>query len=166
MVAEKNGIINTKITLSAWELIENEVSYVDDSNTAFLKVSNFFLQIRKNRLKYKKQQGGIEMIEVTSDAARWFKQELGLESGQSVRLFARYSAGGAIHPGFSLGIQADEPVSPGISSESEGITFYMEDHDKWYLDGYNLKVVYNAGEDDIEYAYMPESTAAVSGDQA
>lgn len=106
------------------------------------------------------------MIEVTSEAARWFKQELGLKSGQSVRLFARYSAGGAIHPGFSLGIQADEPISPGISSEAEGITFYMEDHDKWYLDGYNLKVTYNAGEDDIEYAYLPESAASADAYQS
>ncbi|RCX17084.1 HesB/YadR/YfhF family protein [Fontibacillus phaseoli] len=95
------------------------------------------------------------MIEISKEAAQWFKKELDLKQGQSVRLFARYSAGGHIHPGFSLGIQSDHPVSPGISSEAEGITFFMEDQDKWYLDGYNLKVAYNSTEDDIEYEYEP-----------
>ncbi|MEF2965105.1 HesB/YadR/YfhF family protein [Paenibacillus sp. M1] len=93
------------------------------------------------------------MINITKEAALWFKKELDLKDGQAVRLFARYSSGGKIHPGFSLGIQSDEPVSPGISSEAEGITFFMEESDKWYLDGYNLKVTYNAAEDDIEYEY-------------
>ncbi len=93
------------------------------------------------------------MIEISKDAANWFKKELGLQEGQAVRLFARYSAGGKIHPGFSLGIQVEEPVFPGISSKVEGITFFMEEHDQWYLDGHNLKVVYNAAEDDIDYEY-------------
>lgn len=93
------------------------------------------------------------MIEVTEEAALWFKKELGLREGQAVRLFARYSAGGKLHPGFSLGIEVENPVSPGISSTTEGITFFMEEQDEWYLDGHNLKVVYNAAEDDIEYEY-------------
>lgn len=93
------------------------------------------------------------MINVTHEAAEWFKQELSLQAGQAVRFFARYSAGGKLHPGFSLGIDVDQPISPGIASKVEGITFYMEDQDMWYLDGYHLNVLYDQGLGDIEYQY-------------
>ncbi|GJM80895.1 hypothetical protein HMSSN139_33910 [Paenibacillus sp. HMSSN-139] len=93
------------------------------------------------------------MIHVSNEAAEWFKQELGLEAGQAVRFFARYSAGGKLHPGFSLGIDVDKPVSPGIKAEVEGITFFMEDQDMWYLDGYHLNVTYDQQLGDIEYEY-------------
>lgn len=93
------------------------------------------------------------MINVTKEAAEWFKQELDLEEGHAVRFFARYSAGGKLHPGFSLGIGIESPVSPGIISEVEGITFYMEDKDMWYLQGYDLNIVYDKEQQDIEYHY-------------
>ncbi|MNI79659.1 Iron-sulfur cluster biosynthesis [compost metagenome] len=93
------------------------------------------------------------MIDVTKEAADWFIQELGLKEGQAVRFFARYSAGGHIHPGFSLGLQVEEPLSPGATSVVQGITFYMEDRDLWYLDGYRLIVSYDDKEGDIVYTY-------------
>ncbi|MDU4696204.1 MAG: hypothetical protein E6Y08_10335 [Paenibacillus sp.] len=93
------------------------------------------------------------MIHVSNEAAVWFKQELGLEEGQAVRFFARYSAGGKLHPGFSLGIDVDQPVSPGIQAEVEGITFFMEAQDMWYLDGYHLNVTYDPQLSDIKYEY-------------
>ncbi|AZK47695.1 HesB/YadR/YfhF family protein [Paenibacillus lentus] len=93
------------------------------------------------------------MINVTKEAAGWFKNELGVQAGQAIRFFARYSAGGTIHPGFSLGIEIENPVSPGTVSEVEGIKFFMEDKDLWYLKGYNLNVEYNQKHHDIEYKY-------------
>ncbi|WP_055108367.1 HesB/YadR/YfhF family protein [Paenibacillus ihumii] len=93
------------------------------------------------------------MINVTKEAAGWFKNELGVQEGQAIRFFARYSAGGTLHPGFSLGIGIEQPVSPGTISEVEGITFYMEDKDLWYLKGYHLNVVYDQIHNDIEYTY-------------
>ncbi|GAA0134251.1 HesB/YadR/YfhF family protein [Paenibacillus sp. YSY-4.3] len=93
------------------------------------------------------------MINVTKEAARWYKNELGVQEGQAIRFFARYSAGGTIHPGFALGIGIETPVSPGAVSEVDGITFYMEDKDLWYLKGYNLNVVYDQKHNDIEYEY-------------
>ncbi|MOA70027.1 hypothetical protein D3C78_1985990 [compost metagenome] len=47
----------------------------------------------------------------------------------------------------------DEPVSMGVSSVVDGITFYMEDKDLWYLDGYRLNVAFDEAEGDIEYKY-------------
>ena len=93
------------------------------------------------------------MINVSHESSECFKHELGLQEWQSIRFFARYSAGGVIHPGFSLGIEVDEPVSMGVSSVVDGITFYMEDKDLWYLDGYRLNVAFDEAEGDIEYKY-------------
>lgn len=95
-------------------------------------------------------------IEVTNEAARWYKRELELEDGTSIRFFPRYSSGGGLHPGFSLGIAVEEPVSPGLTDKAEDLLFFMEEHDLWYLEGYKLCVKYVESHDDISYIYEKE----------
>ena len=97
------------------------------------------------------------IIEVSNEAARWYKKELELNAGTFVRFFPRYSSGGGLHPGFSLGISVEEPHDPGITELAEDVTFYMEEHDMWYLRGYNLPVEYEESLDDISYVYKEES---------
>lgn len=72
-------------------------------------------------------------IQVTEPAAQWYIKELGLKRGDSIRFFVRYSSGGGLHPGFSLGIAVEPPQHPVLQHEAAGITFYMEDQDYWYL---------------------------------
>ncbi|WP_054958391.1 HesB/YadR/YfhF family protein [Paenibacillus dakarensis] len=96
------------------------------------------------------------IIEVSNEAARWYRKELGLGAGTFVRFFPRYSSGGGLHPGFSLGISVEEPKDPGLVKVAEDITFYMEDQDLWYLRGYNLIVEYEQSLDDIMYVYKEE----------
>ncbi|MEK3734672.1 MULTISPECIES: HesB/YadR/YfhF family protein [Paenibacillus] len=95
-------------------------------------------------------------IEVTNEAARWYKKELELERGKAIRFFPRYSSGGGLHPGFSLGISVEEPVSPGLTEQAEDLLFFMEEHDLWYLEGYKLSVKYVESQDDISYIYEKE----------
>ncbi|WP_410510932.1 hypothetical protein PaeBR_12440 [Paenibacillus sp. BR2-3] len=102
-------------------------------------------------------------IEISAGAASWFKRELGLSEGTYIRLFPRYSSGGGLHPGFSLGIAIEPPGRPAIESRQEGIVFYMEEQDLWYMDGYGLSIVYSEAEDDIEYKY--EAKTATSSKQ-
>lgn len=40
-----------------------------------------------------------------------------------------------------------------------GLTFYMEEQDLWYMEGYNLSIVYSQADDDIEYKYEPVPVA-------
>lgn len=94
------------------------------------------------------------MIQVAEAAAEWYKKELDLKAGEAIRFYARYAAGGHIHPGFSLGIEVEKPHQPGVKTEVGGITFYMEEQDLWYLDGYDLKVTYDEELDDIRYDYV------------
>ncbi|KAA9006634.1 hypothetical protein F4V43_05885 [Paenibacillus spiritus] len=96
-------------------------------------------------------------ITVSSEAASWFKRELSLQEGAQLRLFPRYSSGGGLHPGFSLGIAAQPAVRPGMQETREGVFFYLEEQDLWYMDGYNLSIVYDKAEDDIDYVYEPAS---------
>ncbi|WNS44941.1 hypothetical protein [Paenibacillus sp. MMS20-IR301] len=99
-------------------------------------------------------------IEISPEAAAWFKRELSLADGAYVRLFPRYSSGGGLHPGFSLGIATEPPGRPAVQTEQGSLIFYMEEQDLWYLDGYSLSVVYVEAEDDIEYNYVPTPAGA------
>lgn len=96
-------------------------------------------------------------MEISQAAAAWFKRELDLKNGDYIRLFPRYSSGGGLHPGFSLGIATEAPGRSAIQVEQEGIVFYMEEQDLWYMDGYGLTIVYSEAEDDIEYKYEAQS---------
>ena len=94
-------------------------------------------------------------IVISAEAASWFKRELGVAEGDFIRLFPRYSSGGGLHPGFSLGIATEPPARPMIETTQGGITFYMEEQDLWYMEGHGLSVLYSEAEDDIEYKYEP-----------
>ncbi|CAM4494489.1 HesB/YadR/YfhF family protein [Paenibacillus typhae] len=96
---------------------------------------------------------------ISPEAAAWFKKELNLKNGDSIRLFPRYSSGGGLHPGFSLGIATEPPARPAAEAEQGGLIFYMEEQDLWYMEGYSLSINYVAAEDDIEYVYQPLSAA-------
>lgn len=98
-------------------------------------------------------------IIISKEAAAWFQRELSLQNGAHVRLFPRYSSGGGLHPGFSLGIATDPPGRPAVQAEQGGLIFYMEEQDLWYMDGYNLSIGYVESEDDIEYTYEPVPVA-------
>ncbi|NMO96262.1 HesB/YadR/YfhF family protein [Paenibacillus lemnae] len=96
------------------------------------------------------------MIHVSQEAAQWFIKELDLQPGDSVRFFPRYSSSGGLHPGFSLGLTVEDPQHPGLVQESDKVMFYMEDHDLWYLRGYDLTVKYEESLDDISYIYKED----------
>ncbi|MGN7356121.1 HesB/YadR/YfhF family protein [Paenibacillus sp. SAF-054] len=105
------------------------------------------------------------MLRISQDAAKWYIKELGLQSGSALRFFPRYSSGGGLHPGFSLGISVEEPDRPVLREEIEGVVFFMEEQDGWYLRGYNLVVRYLESQDDIEYIYeeVQENTTSNAG---
>lgn len=79
-------------------------------------------------------------IHISSDAASWYKKELGLVQGGFVRFYARYGGTSTIQSGFSLGISTEEPVDIGALIEKEGITFYIEEKDVWYFDEHDLTI--------------------------
>ncbi|CAH0120871.1 MULTISPECIES: HesB/YadR/YfhF family protein [unclassified Paenibacillus] len=87
-------------------------------------------------------------INVTPSAVDCLVNEWDFQEGDHVRVFVRYSGGGG-EP-FALGIGRDEPRDPLLTTEAGKITFYMERHDIWFLEGNNITIDCSGGED-IEF---------------
>lgn len=84
-------------------------------------------------------------LRVTSKAAQRFQTDWGFTAGDTVRVFVRYSGFSASGP-YSFGIMKDSPQYPGVTEVVDGITFYMEQNDLWFLDDRELTLDEN-GED-------------------
>ncbi|WP_455675581.1 HesB/YadR/YfhF family protein [Pradoshia sp.] len=79
-------------------------------------------------------------IVIDEQSVAWYKEELILEDGDSIRFFPRYGGYSPIQSGFSLGI-SPEPVKDGkVKTESGGLTFFVEEEDLWYFDGHDLEI--------------------------
>lgn len=82
-------------------------------------------------------------ISVTKPAVEWFKQEMDAKEGDYLRFFARYGGCSTVQSGFSLGMSKESPRTMGISAVADGITFFVEEEDLWYLDNRDLTVDYD-----------------------
>lgn len=88
-------------------------------------------------------------IVVEQPAAQWYKREMALTEGDFLKLFVRLGGSGSIQPGFSLGVTRDTPRNLGLHYSVEGIIFYMEEDNLWYLDNKELHISYDEQQDDI-----------------
>ncbi|WP_042160746.1 HesB/YadR/YfhF family protein [Paenibacillus gorillae] len=77
-------------------------------------------------------------MSVTSAATACFMEEWGFKPEDSVRIYVRYSGGG--EDAFSFGIMKDTARYPAVSTVQDGIHFYMEENDAWYMDGKDLTI--------------------------
>lgn len=93
-------------------------------------------------------------IEITDRARQWFKDEIGINQGDSVRFFGKYGGSSPIQTGFSLGIELSAPNVPLGSTEVDGVTYFVEEADEWYFRGHDLKVDYNEEMDEPSYEYV------------
>jgi uncharacterized protein YneR len=81
-------------------------------------------------------------IQISHDAAEWYKQELNLKDGDFVRFFARYGGCSTVQSGFSLGLSNEEPTDIGVKVLEDGVTYYIEEKDLWYFDDHDLIIDY------------------------
>ncbi|HZG60038.1 MAG TPA: HesB/YadR/YfhF family protein [Anoxybacillus sp.] len=79
-------------------------------------------------------------IIIKPKALEWYKEDLDLKQGDFVRFFARYGGCSNVQKGFSLGINKESPLSPGVQTVIDGITFFIEESDMWYFDQHDLIV--------------------------
>ncbi len=92
-------------------------------------------------------------MSITQPAAKWYIDELDLQQGDCVRFFVRYGGFGGIHKGFSLGIAISKPQDPSLQTEASGVTFFVENSDQWYFDGYNFHIKYSRKYDEVNYQF-------------
>ena len=95
-------------------------------------------------------------IIVDEKAAGWYIDELQLQKGDMVQFFVRYGGCSNVQKGFSLGVVKQMPEDIGCSTESKGITFFVENRDLWYFDNHNLRVELDEEVDEPTFNYIEQ----------
>lgn len=90
-------------------------------------------------------------IHVTSDAANWYKEELGLIDGDNIRFYVRYGGCSSVQKGFSLGISKENPENELAGVDVENLHFYVEDHDGWYFENGTFQVELNESSEEPNF---------------
>ena len=92
-------------------------------------------------------------ITIIDKAVNWYRTELNLKPGESLRFFVRYGGNSSIQSGFSLGVTKDQPQNIGGSTAAGGMNFFVEEQDLWYFDHHNLHVDFNEKENEPSFHY-------------
>lgn len=93
-------------------------------------------------------------ITINPQAAKWFKEEVGLKDGFGIRFKSRIYGSSPINDGFSIGIEPDVPLNPIASTKVEnGIMFFIEENDEWFFNGYDLYVDFDEKLREPKYIY-------------
>lgn len=90
---------------------------------------------------------------ISKEAVSWFKEELDIHAGDEVQLFVRYGGDANFQKGFSLGVAVKPREEPGIEKKVEGIVFYIEQKDLWYLDDEDFEIMYDAEKEEIVFSH-------------
>ncbi|WP_025026460.1 HesB/YadR/YfhF family protein [Caldalkalibacillus mannanilyticus] len=93
-------------------------------------------------------------LTVTPAAIECFKEQWGFKEGQHIRFFARYGGCGSVQASFSMGIAQEEPKEIALSTVEQGMIFYVEQEDMWYLNGQNLHVDYQPETEEIHFQVL------------
>jgi uncharacterized protein YneR len=91
-------------------------------------------------------------LEVTNEAAKWFASELDLGSGDFVQFVVKIYGGiPTVHKDYYLGLSIGNDGHVAIKDVVEGITFYFNEQDAWFLENHSLKIVKK--DNDVEYIF-------------
>ncbi|GGE29445.1 hypothetical protein GCM10011391_05010 [Pullulanibacillus camelliae] len=91
------------------------------------------------------------LLSITKPAVQWFKKELELDEGATVRFFIRSGGCADVGDGFSIGIAPEQPQQPIASETLADVTFFIEESDQWFFENKHLNVKYKRKTDDIHY---------------
>ena len=79
-------------------------------------------------------------IIIQEQAYQWFKKEMDIEAGDTVRFYARYGGSSPFHEAFSLGMNREQPHTIGVQTKIDGVVFYIEQDDLWFFNEHSLVV--------------------------
>ncbi len=94
----------------------------------------------------------MELI-ITPEAVEWFKSELSLTHGDSLRIFGKYGGATNVHVGFSTGIEVTEANRPMMEKTIDGISFFTEEGDDWFFAEYTLEIDLDEITEEPKYTY-------------
>ncbi|WP_462408618.1 HesB/YadR/YfhF family protein [Neobacillus sp. Marseille-QA0830] len=93
-------------------------------------------------------------IVISEQAFKWFKDDVGLKSGDKVRFYVKIYGSSPVQEGYTLAFTKEDPLDIAVSIEQDGVLFFIEESDLWYFDGHDLHVNYHELEDELEYNYI------------
>ncbi|MCH1627041.1 HesB/YadR/YfhF family protein [Fredinandcohnia quinoae] len=89
-------------------------------------------------------------FEVSKEAAQWYIDEMELKQGDYVQFYVKLYGGiPTVHPNYSLGVEVGKEGEVIIKDVVEGVTFYFNNQDAWFLEEYDMKIVVANGEADF-----------------
>lgn len=90
-------------------------------------------------------------LEISQAAAKWYKEEFDLEDGDYVRFFVQLYGGiPTSHPNYFLAVSVGKEGQVAMSQTVEGITFYVNENDKWILEQFHMTIDLKDGEAHIK----------------
>lgn len=92
-------------------------------------------------------------INISEEAAEWFKKEYEINSSTTLRFFVRYGGMGGNIPGFSLGVNIEPPELIHTSTTVKEMMFYIEESDAWYFDEKDLMITLNTELGEPQFTY-------------
>lgn len=94
-------------------------------------------------------------ITVTDAASQWFKDEILLTDGDMVKFYVRIYGSSPVQENYSLGFTIDSDIKEdSVSTEKDGITFYVYEEDLWFFKDKNLVVDYDDENDEVKFEYV------------
>lgn len=93
-------------------------------------------------------------IALTDEALQWFKNEMEVVTGDTIRFYARYGGSSPFHEGFSLGMTREEPIEIGVQTVIDGVTYYIDEKDLWFFNDYNLHIDVDKQLYELKYDYL------------
>lgn len=93
-------------------------------------------------------------IQISKEAAKWYRKELDINEDAEMRFYVRYGGFDGNIPGFSLGVGQRVPEEIHTSATKEGVTFFIEQNDAWYFEGKDLKINLNHKLDEPDLKYI------------
>src|SRR5699024_3902689 len=80
-------------------------------------------------------------ITVHDEAAKWYKEEMGLEDDEHIRIFTKLYGGiETVFPNYFLGVQIGREEPTAAEGQGAGITFYLTKEDGWILKEHDLEI--------------------------
>ena len=94
-------------------------------------------------------------IHINDQAMEWFKREVQLVSGDKVRFYTKIYGTSPIREGYALGFTVDaDSDNAAVQIKKDGITFFVDERDLWFFEGYDLSVGYDDKLDEVAYEYI------------
>ncbi|MBD5807168.1 HesB/YadR/YfhF family protein [Limosilactobacillus walteri] len=94
---------------------------------------------------------------ITDAASKWFRDEMGLQTGNGIKFYGKTYGQTEVHHGFSQGFtREDQAVDPILEVEKDGINYHIDSLDDWFFKGLITTVDYSGEEDGPVFHFQHE----------